>query len=55
MELDARGNVKVNDYATSIPGVYSAGDTAVGASLVVTAIDAGRQAAAQMHNWLMGH
>ncbi len=53
MELDARGNVKVNDYATSIPGVYSAGDTAVGASLVVTAIDAGRQAAAQMHNWLM--
>jgi glutamate synthase (NADPH/NADH) small chain len=54
MQLDARGNVKVTDYATSVPGVYSAGDTAVGASLVVTAINAGREAAAQMHNWLMG-
>jgi glutamate synthase (NADPH/NADH) small chain len=52
LELDRRGNVKVTDYATSVPGIFAAGDTAVGASLVVTAINAGREAAARMDRWL---
>ncbi len=46
VELDGRGNVKVDrDLATSVPGVYAAGDAARGASLIVWAISEGREAA----------
>ena len=46
VELDLRGNVKIdNTFATSVPGVYCAGDADRGASLVVWAISEGREAA----------
>jgi glutamate synthase (NADPH) small chain len=54
LELDGRGNVAVRQHMTSLPGVFAAGDTAVGASLVVRAIHAGRQAAAAVDRWLQG-
>jgi glutamate synthase (NADPH/NADH) small chain len=53
MGLDNRGNVLASRYATEIPGLYAAGDTMVGASLVVTAIHSGRQAAEEIHTYLM--
>lgn len=53
LDLDRRGNVKVNhDFATSKEGVFAAGDAANGASLVVTAIAKGREAAARVHEFL---
>jgi glutamate synthase (NADPH/NADH) small chain len=45
VELDARGNVAATDYATSVPGVFAAGDARRGQSLIVWAISEGRQAA----------
>ncbi|GAB6165800.1 glutamate synthase subunit beta [Thermostilla marina] len=53
LELDARGNVKVNDWQTSSQGIFAAGDTVRGASLVVHAINQGRQAAKAVHQWLL--
>ncbi|MBN1766418.1 MAG: glutamate synthase subunit beta [Sedimentisphaerales bacterium] len=52
LQLDNRGNIEVTNYATSKPGVFSAGDAAIGASLVVRAIFAGREAAAAIDAWL---
>jgi glutamate synthase (NADPH/NADH) small chain len=53
LELDNRGNVKVNgEFATSKPGVFAAGDAANGASLVVTAIAKGREAALCVNDYL---
>ena len=46
MKLDARGNVATDDnYMTSVPGVFAAGDMRRGQSLVVWAIAEGRKAA----------
>jgi glutamate synthase (NADPH) small chain len=55
VELDQRGNV-VRDgaYATSVDGVFAAGDTGRGQSLIVWAIAEGRSAAAGVDEWLMG-
>ncbi len=51
--LDGRGNVQSDDnYMTSIPGVFAAGDMRRGQSLVVWAIAEGRKAATGLHNWL---
>ncbi len=52
LQLDAKGNVIADNYQTSEPWVFAAGDTVSGASLVVRAIDSGRQAAAAMDRWL---
>ena len=55
VELDARGNVKTkDDYATSVPGVFAAGDMRRGQSLVVWAIAEGRRAARAIDLYLMG-
>ena len=44
--LDPRGNIEVDaHYATSVPGVYAAGDAHRGASLIVWAIAEGRELA----------
>ncbi|MFZ5446841.1 MAG: glutamate synthase subunit beta [Myxococcota bacterium] len=52
--LDARGNVKVDRaFATSVPGVYAAGDASRGASLIVWAIAEGRDLAAHVSRWLV--
>ncbi len=45
VELDVQGNIKTEDYQTSIEGVYAAGDMRRGQSLVVWAIAEGRQVA----------
>ncbi|MEA3224495.1 MAG: FAD-dependent oxidoreductase, partial [Planctomycetota bacterium] len=52
VQLDDRGNIAACDFQTSEPWVFAAGDSASGASLVVSAIDSGRQAAAAINRWL---
>jgi glutamate synthase (NADPH/NADH) small chain len=56
VDLDPRGNVRANtdDYTTSIPKVFAAGDMRRGQSLVVWAIREGRQAAHAIDKFLMG-
>ncbi len=55
LEYTERGNVKIDDnFMTSVPGVFSAGDSSRGASLVVWAIMDGRQAAKNVDLYLMG-
>jgi glutamate synthase (NADPH/NADH) small chain len=54
LELDERSNVKAGfgAFATSVPGVFAAGDARRGQSLVVTAIDEGRRAAVAVDAYL---
>ncbi len=52
LKLDDRGGIAVCDHMTSENGVFAAGDAAMGASLVVHAIDTGRRAAASIDRWL---
>jgi glutamate synthase (NADPH/NADH) small chain len=53
--LDARGNIAVDArYATSVPGVYCAGDAHRGASLIVWAIAEGRELARHVDEALRG-
>ncbi|HZU63376.1 MAG TPA: glutamate synthase subunit beta [Novosphingobium sp.] len=54
--LDGRGNVQANteDYRTSDPKIFAAGDMRRGQSLVVWAIREGRQAARAVDEALMG-
>ena len=54
--LDARGNVQAStdDYQTSIPKLFAAGDMRRGQSLVVWAIREGRQCARAVDEYLMG-
>ncbi len=53
LEYDARGNIKVDkSYRTSVDNVFAAGDSMAGASLVVRAINHGRQAAKAIHEFL---
>lgn len=52
LKLDERGNVEANNHQTSQPWVFAAGDTISGASLVVRAINSGRNAAAAIDKWL---
>lgn len=60
VDKDGRGNVAAstdgeNAYATSIEGVFAAGDMRRGQSLVVWAIREGRQCARAVDEFLMGH
>ncbi len=52
LKLDERGNIAVQDYQSSEDWVFAAGDTVLGASLVVRAIAQGREAAEGIDNWL---
>ena len=54
LELDARGNIKTENYMSSQEGVFAAGDIRRGQSLVVWAISEGREAARAIDTWLMG-
>ena len=45
VEKDGRGNVKAGTYESSVPGVFAAGDARRGQSLIVWAINEGRQCA----------
>jgi NAD(P)H-dependent glutamate synthase small subunit len=53
LKLDENGNVSVNNFQSSQPDVFAAGDAVLGASLVVKAIDSGRKAAEGIDKWLM--
>jgi glutamate synthase (NADPH/NADH) small chain len=56
LKLDGRGNVQCDEnYATSVPGVFAAGDMRRGQSLIVWAISEGRQAARGVDEFLMGN
>lgn len=53
VELDNRGNVATDqNYMSSVPGVFAAGDMRRGQSLVVWAISEGRKAAACVDTYL---
>lgn len=52
LQLDEQGNVAVDNHQTSQPWVFAAGDAVSGASLVVRAIDSGRQTATAINQWL---
>jgi glutamate synthase (NADPH/NADH) small chain len=52
VERDARGNADAKQYATSADGVFAAGDARRGQSLIVWAINEGRQCAAVVDSWL---
>ncbi len=55
VELDGRGNVvRDRKYASSVPGVFVAGDCGRGQSLIVWAIAEGRAAAAAVDEYLTG-
>ena len=53
--LDQRGNVSTDEnYMSSVPGIFAAGDMRRGQSLVVWAIAEGRKAARGVDQYLMG-
>jgi len=53
LATDDRGNLVVDaNFMTSAPGVFAAGDSVAGASLVVRAIAQGRQMAAAVDQFL---
>ncbi|MEM9273276.1 MAG: glutamate synthase small subunit [Cyanobacteria bacterium P01_F01_bin.143] len=56
LDRDGRSNIKAeyNQYQTSIPGVFAAGDCRRGQSLVVWAFDEGRGVARECDRYLMG-
>lgn len=55
LEMDERGAIRRDaDYATSLPGVFIAGDAGRGQSLIVWAIAEGRAAAASVDRYLSG-
>jgi glutamate synthase (NADPH/NADH) small chain len=55
VEFDARGNVaRDDDFMTSVPGVFVAGDMGRGQSLIVWAIAEGRSCAAGVDRYLVG-
>jgi glutamate synthase (NADPH) small chain len=55
VEKDPRGNVRaVTPYTTSVDGVFAAGDARRGQSLIVWAINEGRQCARMVDRYLSG-
>ena len=54
VETDQRGNAKAGAYATSADGVFAAGDARRGQSLIVWAINEGRQCARVVERYLAG-
>jgi glutamate synthase (NADPH/NADH) small chain len=54
LEVSRWGTLKVGqqDFQTTVPGVFAAGDIVRGASLVVWAIKDGREAAASIQQWI---
>ncbi|MEW4490632.1 glutamate synthase subunit beta [Thalassoglobus sp. JC818] len=56
IEVDARSNFKATygKYATNLEGVFAAGDCRRGQSLIVWAINEGREAARECDRYLMG-
>jgi len=57
IETDDRSNAKAEygKYNTNIESVFAAGDARRGQSLIVWAINEGREAARECDRYLMGH
>ncbi|MCK5267729.1 MAG: FAD-dependent oxidoreductase, partial [Spirochaetes bacterium] len=54
LEIDEKGNLKTfADYTTSVDGVFAAGDSDTGASLVVQAIYHGQESAKKIHEYIL--
>jgi glutamate synthase (NADPH/NADH) small chain len=54
LELDDRSNYKACNYQTNVPHIFTAGDMRRGQSLIVWAINEGREAAREVDIFLMG-
>ena len=54
VERNPRGSIEAAAFATSVPGVFAAGDARRGQSLIVWAIDEGRRCARAVDTWLAG-
>jgi glutamate synthase (NADPH) small chain len=54
LALDSRSNIATDNYMSSVPGVFAAGDMRRGQSLIVWAIAEGRNAARALDLYLMG-
>lgn len=54
LELDERSNYKASNYQTNVPHIFTAGDMRRGQSLIVWAINEGREAAREVDVFLMG-
>ena len=54
LETNEKQQIKTNNYQTSNPNIFSAGDMRRGQSLIVWAISEGREAAYQVDKFLMG-
>ena len=55
LKFTDRGVIAVDDnYATSIPGVFAAGDITTGGATVISAMGGGRGAAQSIHRYLQG-
>ena len=56
VHLDPRTNYKADygQYRTNVDGIFAAGDCRRGQSLIVWAINEGREAARECDRWLMG-
>jgi glutamate synthase (NADPH) small chain len=54
VDVDKRGSVKAGAYATSVEGVFAAGDARMGQSLIVWAIAEGRKCARVVDRYLIG-
>lgn len=55
LALDERGNIQTDsNYMTGKPGVFAAGDSHRGQSLIVWAISEGREAGRCVDDYLMG-
>jgi glutamate synthase (NADPH/NADH) small chain len=52
IDKDRRGNASAPTYETSVPGVFAAGDARRGQSLIVWAINEGRQCARMVDRYL---
>jgi glutamate synthase (NADPH/NADH) small chain len=55
LETDGRGAPIIRDYATSVEGVFAAGDLVTGPSYVATAIHSARTAAERINQYLSGN
>jgi glutamate synthase (NADPH) small chain len=54
LELDQRVNIKAGAFATSTRGIFTAGDSRIGQSLIVNAIADGRRCAQIVERYLTG-
>jgi glutamate synthase (NADPH/NADH) small chain len=55
VERDERGSIAAPAYASSVPGIFAAGDARRGQSLIVWAIEEGRRCADAVDGWLCAH